>query len=337
MSLTITFDDIIYRLQRSGGASVYWQEMTSRIQRLTPPDTVRHISGHRYSRMLPVYAGSRIFHSSHFRFAWNPKAKNVSTVYDMTYELGMIQGKGALPNIIERRISYFTADALICISENTKKDLLAIYPTLANRCPIHVVHLGCSLGNTQLSTEATLPQLPAVIPRYVLYVGGRGGYKNFGAALSGFQLSGLQHDGVHLLCTGAPFNPAEQEQIRALGLEGLVHVVGNVTSGQMIALYRSALCMVYPSKYEGFGLPPIEAMYFGCPVIAANSSSIPEVVGDAAISVQPDDLQAIAQAMQHMQDDPTRQALVDKGYQRATQFSWDISAQKHLEIYQSLL
>jgi len=337
MSLTITFDDIIYRLQSSGGASVYWQEMTSRIARLTPPDTVHHIAGHRYSRMLPVYSSSRIFHSSHFRFAWNPKAKNVSTVYDMTYELGMIQGKGALPNIIERRISYFTADALVCISENTKKDLLAIYPSLAKRCPIHVVHLGCSLGNNQLSTEATLPALPASMGRYVLYVGGRGGYKNFGAALSGFQLSGLWRSGVHLLCTGAPFNAAELDQIRALGLDGLVHVVGNVTSGQMIALYRSALCMVYPSKYEGFGLPPIEAMYFGCPVIATNSSSIPEVVGDAAISVHPDDHASIAAAMQRMQESEVRQTLIDKGYQRAKLFSWDISAQKHLEIYQSLL
>ncbi len=335
--LTITFDDIIYNLQKSGGASVYWQEMTSRIEKLISTNAIDKITGHTFGRMIPQYVKTSIFHSSHFRFAWNKNAKNVSTVYDMTYELGMVKSKGAFLNILERKISYFTADALICISENTKKDLLEIYPTLLNRCPIHVVHLGCSLSDYGTVSAVTASEPRIHQGAYVLYVGGRNNYKNFDAALLGFQLSGLQQHGFTFLCTGSAFSDEEQANIRSLGLEDAVRVICNVSTSQMIQLYQSAFCMVYPSKYEGFGLPPIEAMHFGCPVIAANRSSIPEVVGQAAWLIDPDEPHEIATALIGLTDASLRHDFIQKGLHQATLFSWDITANKHLDIYKSLL
>jgi glycosyltransferase involved in cell wall biosynthesis len=330
--LTITFDDIIYNLQKNGGVSVYWQELTARLERSA---NISRIGGGKYSRMIPQYAQTDIFHSSHFRFAWNKGVKNVSTVHDMTYELGMVNGKGVLPNVLERKISYFTADALICISENTKKDLLDVYPTLAARCPIHVVYHGSSLSAADAVPDARFHE-KFCSKKYVLYVGGRGGYKNFDAALLGFQLSRLHLEGYSLLCAGKPFNNEELARIAALGLNDAVRAVANVSSSQLIQLYRSAFCMVYPSKYEGFGLPPIEAMNFSCPVIASNRSSIPEVVGQAAWLIDPDNPSEIADALIGLTDDVVREALVRNGLLQASTFSWDISAQKHLEIYQSL-
>lgn len=117
-------------------------------------------------------------------------------------------------------------------------------------------------------------------------------------------------------------------------LQGYVHFLGHIPDQDLIALYQMATCLIFPSLYEGFGLPVVEAMTAGCPVITTTSSSLPEVAGDAALLVDPLDRAAMAQAMQRVvQDEPLRQSLIAAGRIQAARFSWEKTAQLHRELY----
>jgi mannosyltransferase len=327
-AVSVELDDLIFALQRSGGASVYWQEVTSRIS-VDPRFRVSRVAPARRKRGVPALSRAEVFHSSHFRFSIAGGARNVSTVHDLNYELGFVTGGlGTRVNLLERRLSYFTADALICISENTRKDLLDVYPRLQGRCPIYVIHHGVSIPGPEGGGAEAGCDSP-----FVLYVGGRKAYKSFGTALQGFMASGVWRDGVKLLCTGAPFDDGERGQIASMGLEGSVSVVEHCTKARMFALYRAAHCLVYTSKYEGFGLPPLEAMTCRCPVVATRASSIPEVTGGAAILVSPGASDEVANAIVSLQDETLRADLVEKGTARAQLFSWDESVRKHADVY----
>jgi len=121
-------------------------------------------------------------------------------------------------------------------------------------------------------------------------------------------------------------------------MEDFVHFIGFVDDQDLPALYRGAVCVAFPSLYEGFGLPILEGMASGVPVLTSNLSSLPEVAGDAAIMVDPYDLDAITDGLQCLISDSTlRETLIQKGLARARQFTWEKSARQLLDIYQNLL
>lgn len=331
-AVSVELDDLIYALQRSGGASVYWREMTARLAE-DPRLRVSHVAAARRKRGLPAFSRADVFHSSHFRICAAGGARNVSTVHDLNYELGLVAGGvGARLNLLERRASYFTAAALVCISENTRRDLLTVYPGLRGRCPVHVIHHGVSLPRL----EGGEPGFAAQGTPFLLYVGARKGYKNFATALEGYHASGVWRDGVRLVCTGEPLDEAERAQVAGMGLGDAVAVAGHCSKEELFAMYRSAHCLLYTSTYEGFGLPPLEAMAAGCPVVASRASSIPEVVDEAGILVEPTSRDEVARAILALQDRPLRAELVAKGKARARLFSWEESARKHAEVYLSV-
>lgn len=331
--MRIEFDNIIYRLQKFGGASVYWHEITSRVRLMNDVD-IRESRYYKCIRGVPVISKADVFHSSHFRFSILGKAKNVTTAHDLTYEKGFIAAStGSKLNLYERKFSYFTADAIICISQNTKNDLLEIYPSLKERCPIYVIHHGLNTGliyNTNKVIK-NIKDYP-----YILYVGGRGGYKNFQGALEGYFMSGVWREGVKLICTGNKFTDSELELFVKMGLEEMVICEEHIETKRLYELYKSAYCLLYTSTYEGFGLPPIEAMSCECPVIASNISSIPEIVGDAAILVNPYNYNDISKGILQLQNVNMRNELICKGAFRARQFSWDKSATEHFKVYKEI-
>lgn len=330
--LMIEFDNLIYSLQKFGGASVYWKNIVRRV-RLDNNFRVTELRPKRSSRGIPVRSQADVFHSSHFRTTVLSRAKTVTTVHDLTYELGMLGlDLKARINILERKRSYFNADAIICISENTKRDLLNIYPQLGERCPIHVIHHGFTLPDFDHQN------LPNGLREggYLLYVGGRKNYKNFNLALCGFVESGIWRDGVKLVCTGNNFTKQEVETFRHMGVEQAVVSVGLVDEEALFRLYKHAHCLLYTSRYEGFGLPLIEAMSVGCPVVGANISCIPEIVGTAGVLVDAYSPNQVAHAILDLGNESIRRALVAKGLVRASQFSWDSSATKHKEVYSSI-
>lgn len=331
--MKIEFDDIIFSLQKTGGASTYWREVTSRLAARDSNQITRTRTS-RYSRGLPVISSADVFHSSHFRYSVFSPAKNVTTAHDLIYERGLAStGIGATLNTYERKVSYHTADAIICISEHTKKDLLAVYPKLEGRCPIYVIYHGLTRSGDNVLLKCH--PLACGSP-YILYVGGRGGYKNFSGALEGYRLSGVWREGIKLVCTGRQFDDAERAMFTRLGLSKMVLLEENVNENRLYELYRNAFCLLYTSRYEGFGLPPLEAMSCGCPVVASNVSSIPEVVGDAGILIDPDDTEKVAGAIHRLSEPLLRQRFIDAGYSRSLLFSWDKSADEHQRVYQNV-
>ncbi len=329
---SIEFDSIIYALQRFGGASVYWKNIVDRVN-IDARFQAYEIRPGRISRGIPVRSRANIFHSSHFRTTFLSKAKTVTTVHDLTYELGMLGGglKARL-NILERKQSYFEADAIICISENTKKDLLEVYPQLAGRNPIHVIHHGFTIP--QFDQQRLPKGLEAT--DYLLYVGGRKNYKNFSLALRGFVESGVWRNGAKFVCTGSEFTEQELEQFRQMGIASSLVSVGLIDEPALFCLYKHAHCLLYTSRYEGFGLPLIEAMSVGCPVIGADASCIPEIIGKAGFLVNADSPEQVARAILDLGGRPVRSKCIEEGLLRASQFSWNSSASKHMDVYTSI-
>lgn len=339
MAIALHLDDIIYQLQRAGGVSTYWREITSRVAN-HPSFRIKRTPGHQLTRFLPTFSAADVFHSSYYRVNVAPKPKSVVTVHDFLYELGYIKSFGKAINRQQIKFAILNADAVICVSNNTKKDLLSLYPSVSDRAQISVIYNGSSFCTNSgfVSSQVSSALTNLVEPgKYVLFVGKRSGYKNFKNALLGFRESCLSKGEYSMFCVGSRFSDSENNDLEKLGLQQKVIAIGSVNNHELHHLYRNAFALVYPSLYEGFGLPPLEAMSCGCPVIASNSSSIPEVVGDAGILIDPKDAAAIAKALESLLDDRLRSGYIEKGLSQAKLFSWDKSAQKHIEIYQSLV
>ena len=172
--------------------------------------------------------------------------------------------------------------------------------------------------------------------RYILTVGTREPRKNLIGLVRAY--STMDTD-VPLLCVGWPgwmseSLPAEIDQLR---LKGRVRLLGHVSDEKLALLYSGALVSVYPSIYEGFGLPILEAMACGCPVVCSNRSSMPEVAGDAAYLVEPEDERDIARGLSEMMyDKGIRQMYVDRGRKRAVQFSWDDTAHRTIAVFRQI-
>jgi mannosyltransferase len=339
MKLKLCFDDIIYQLQSQGGVSTYWKEITSRIT-VSEAFEITRTTGNKFTKYLPVYQKSHIFHSSYYRISANKNAINIVTIYDFIYELGYIHSFNSFLNIWQMKSAIHAADAIVCISESTKKDLLVLYPQLKNHPHIYVVGLGATFKIDEvLNLQPPLKVLEVsrtMNKRYILFIGKRVKYKNFKAAISGFFESSLPKLGFSMICVGSKFSEEENTLFSNLGLQDRIIAFENLANKELNYLYQNAYALVYPSLYEGFGLPPLDAMNCGCPVIASNISSMPEVVGDAGILVDPENIGAISCALEKLLDYEIRNNYIDKGFTRAKLFNWDEAAKKHIEIYNKL-
>jgi glycosyltransferase involved in cell wall biosynthesis len=341
MKTKLHFDNIIYRLQKAGGISNYWQEITSRILQ-NSSFQIQQTVGDRLTRYLPVPSNADIFHSSYYRQPFFfKKVKTVVTVHDFIYEFGFIKTIGKKVNIYQIKKAIQSADAIICVSENTKKDLLMLYSEFIYRSHVYVVRHGTSLSNNFIDLKLASEKIRELIKQrkqqYILFIGKRKYHKNFSSALLAFAESSLPKSDYLMVCVGSKFSDSEEEAIANLELQQNVIVLENVTSYDLQLLYQNAFALVYPSLYEGFGLPPLEAMSCGCPVIASNTSSIPEVVADAGILVDPKNIDEIKLALEAFLDSEYRHFYIHKGLARAKLFSWDEAAQRHIEIYKALV
>jgi len=171
---------------------------------------------------------------------------------------------------------------------------------------------------------------------YLLYVGSHKPHKNLTRLLRAYAISGIHQD-VRLVMTGTPSRDLKATA-QELHLNGNVNFVGTANNEDLAQLYRGALGFVFPSLYEGFGLPPLEAMACGVPVLTSNVCSLPEVVGDAAVLVDPLDVQAIADGLRTlMHNSDLRVALRQRGLLRAREFSWPETARKTGDVLRKAL
>ncbi|AQG81686.1 glycosyltransferase family 4 protein [Spirosoma montaniterrae] len=228
-----------------------------------------------------------------------------------------------------KRLLARRANRLIAISESTKRDVVELLDV--DPAKIDVVHLGSSFSRP-INCLPTNSPVSKVRP-YLLYVGMRAGYKNWAGLVEAIHPL-LKQEQIQLVCVGSgPFNYEEQTLLRALDAEKWV-VQQEATDQKLGQLYQHAVAFFFPSLYEGFGIPVLEAFACGCPCLLSNSSSLPEVAGDAALYFDPDDADSIRTALQTViSDQALRARLIQQGQQRATLFTWSAMQRKTADIY----
>jgi mannosyltransferase len=353
--IPIIYDNVIFSLQRIGGVSIYWFELISRLVKSDEDikyyessnvniirknidisikkESIIPVAILRYIPFLVPIDEPVLFHSSYYRVCLNKNAINILTVHDFTYELCM-KGFRRYVHIFQKRYAIFKADGIICISQNTKNDLLSLYPNIDPR-KIRVIYNGSSNGYFPLKNsknDIKNSKFSALAKeKYMLFIGERGGYKNFDIAVKVASL----FPGVSLVAVGGqPITYTENKNVGSRNVK-LHHYFG-VPEKELNLLYNNAFCLLHPSSYEGFGIPLLEAMSAGCPVVALNSSSVPEVVEDSALLVDQLCEFKFQQKMKYLYDPSFRSELVKKGLHRASVFSWDKTYSETLEFYQAI-
>jgi glycosyltransferase involved in cell wall biosynthesis len=360
--MRIIYDGAIYQEQGTGGINRYFSNLIRRL----PPDFEPHLTtcrspavndpshpklrNHSFTRFRPRRFSLRLeklffgrvqdsisFDLAHPTYYSLLSQREISdyhcpvvvTVWDMIHELfSQLDPSGRVAQQKQRAVA--AADAVLCISENTKRDLLARHHIAESK--IFVTPLASDLDPSLLEGDERTPSRP-----YFLYVGARTGYKNFDGLLSAFASATTLASDLGLCAVGSPFTRDELLRIAELGLTERVEGYSHVSDQQLAALYRHSVAFVYPSLYEGFGIPLLEAMQCGTPVVASNRSSIPEVVGDAGVLFDPSKGDQLTDILVDLITDPaSREPLIERGYKRALQFSWERTALQTVEVYKAL-
>jgi len=252
----------------------------------------------------------------------------VLTVHDMIIELypEFINS----PLFVKRKKRLVeNAAHIIAVSENTKNDIINVFGTTSEK--ISVVYHASSLQETD--------EKPQNLPlKYILYIGDRRlGYKNFAFFINTVQSILLNHKDLYIVCTGDEFTTDEIEFFKILGISNQIKRFF-VSDNELFGLYQNAEMFIYPSYYEGFGIPILEAFQAECPVILANSSCFPEVAGDAGIYFDPKSPQSLIKSIQDvLYGEKKRKIAIEKGKERLKLFSWENSARQTVEIYNKVL
>lgn len=258
-------------------------------------------------------------------------SKVVITVHDMIHE----KFRENFPEMDrECRRKYKAlqrADHIICVSENTRRDLLELTDVMPEQ--VSVVHHGYILpeaGHDESSVKIDTP--------FLLFVGTRTRYKNFHGLLKAYALARRVNQEFSLVCFGGgSFTTTERELMKAVGLDSARVVAIKGTDSMLRTLYEKAAALVYPSIYEGFGMPTLEAMALDCPVLCSDRSSIPEVVGQAGRYFNPEDIESMTDVLEDVLfSEAAQEALIEAGRKRIKDFSWNRCAAETKTVYDLL-
>jgi len=230
------------------------------------------------------------------------------------------------------------ADRLIAISHSCASDLVEFQSEVRGKVAVVYLAVGKEFrpAQDQAAVVRRLDRLGARQP-YFLHVGTMNPRKNLEGLLRSFERFKKDTAAPHLLVVAGAKGwlvAGIDALVEQLSSKNHLRFAGRVDNEDLVALYQGAEALVMPSLYEGFGLPVLEAMACGCPVITSNVSSLPEIAGDAALLVDPRNDEAIVQAMRELAGNPgLRQRLVEKGFRRAAEFSWDRTAAETARVY----
>ena len=359
----ILFDNQMFTFQRFGGVTRYFADLMYNLpagefvseipMRYCENHYVTETYGHQYEKITfphnyrlrrQIYGlvnkhiswkavkfnDYDIFHPTYFNpYFLKPLKRRqkpfVLTIHDMTFERYPQDVLIYDRTIPHKKRLIAEADQIIAVSENTKKDIVELLGT--DPAKISVVHHGY-----RTVTDAA----PQLFDRYVLYVGERKGYKNFLPWLSAIRPIFNLDPNLKIVCTGSPFTASEQKLFKKWGIaDRLVHISAN--DAQMASLYRYALCFVFPSHYEGFGIPILEAFANGCPVCLSNASCFPEVATDAALFFNPNDAQSMQDSLKELLVSPSlRDELRLKGSERIKDFTLEKMVERTCDVYRKL-
>ncbi len=358
--MNILYDYQIFATQQYGGISRYFYELVKRISKIEEVNLFEGFYINKYGienekdihklfahkritkRGGRVYAllnkwllenksskkNINIYHPTYYGLCDVKADKTIVTVYDMIHEIFPQYFSQNDSTKDDKRKILNKSDKIIAISKQTKKDIINILDI--NPEKIDVIYLANSL--TLVPDRNKRRDKP-----FFLYVGNRGIYKNFMRVLDAFARSKHKND-IELVCFGGgKFNHIEYEKIHSLNLDDNVQQVFG--DDQVLAnLYSEAIFFIYPSEYEGFGIPPLESMHYQTPVLCSNVSSIPEVVGSAGLYFSPTNIDEISYSIDKILDDGAlRENLKRMGVEREKTFSWDRCADETLKLYQNAL
>ena len=248
----------------------------------------------------------------------------VVTVHDMIYERFPESFSGAKEIIRQKKEIIMKANRVIAISEYTKKDIIEILKI--NPEKIDVIYHGTSLRASQ-EHNLSLPE------KYILFVGDRTFYKNFQLLLEAFSIVHQKNQYLHLVCTGKPFSDSELQQISNLKIASNTRQI-TINDKDMSELYSRALLFVFPSYYEGFGIPILEAYACNCPVALSNATCFPEIAGNAGAFFDPHSITSIANTITEIiGDENKRTKLIQAGQERLKLYSWEKAARETENVY----
>jgi mannosyltransferase len=354
----IIFNNIAFAGQISGGVSLVWKHVIEKfiqhsdVQFIEYEDSMKNIfrkqliipekkikfrkGGAYFNRLFPQKLENRnnktTYVTGEYDIVPNQNVTNVIIVHDFVYEIFSKKNIAYYFNVLPKKHAIKKSEVIVCVSENTKKDLLHFFPKIAKE-KIQIIHNGVS-DEFQFNVTLT-DKFPMLRPNeYVIYIGMRSNYKNFNLTIDS-----LQHSKLNLklaIISNKALDESEIENLNnKLGIENYF-LFNKLTTEELNSLYSNAYALLYLSKYEGFGIPILEAQRSGCPVIASCLSSIPEVGGDGYIQVKTLDVQNVKNTLLKIQDINYKNEILDLGFKNSKRFSWEETSQKYYDLISSL-
>jgi len=298
----------------------------------------RKTENRKYSEEIIAQGEYNIFHPTYFDpyfLDYLPDKPFVLTVYDTIYELFPEYFPSSKKFLDGKLLLIQKATKIIAISENTKSDLMRLYKLPSDK--IEVVYLANSLQVGAATQNDVIKELK-LPEQYLLYVGNRAKYKNFLFFIESIIPLLTQNKTLSLVCAGGEdFTQTEKQLFHKWGVEQKLRYYP-LNDAILTSIYANALAFVFPSLYEGFGIPILEAFACNCPVLISNTSSLPEIAGEACLSFNPKDKISILDAVkQVLSNKSLRAKLIEKGREQLKFFSWKHTAKGTKRIYESIL
>lgn len=362
-NIRILYDHLCYK-EKYGGVSRYFTELIKRIPgdnrslivKFSNNEYLKELNDINYINFLPKlnFRGKPrligelgklfslpairkgrydIYHPTHYDCygldAVPDHVKTVATIHDMNFFVIPEYYPESLPNKVFQERMTKSVDHIITISQNTKSDIIKTWDIPEEK--ISVIYHGID--------KKWVEHIPKIQFRdhFFLFVGRRSKYKNFELALHAFASLKKRYKTIKLYCTGSDLTSNERRIIHDLGVTNDVVAI-QASNETLINLYRQAIGFIFPSQYEGFGLPILEAMASNCPCILSNASCFPEIAEDAALYFDLNNDNELEMNMEMLLiDKELRNNIIHNGNLRVADFSWDKCARQHMEVYKSIL
>jgi len=360
MHFQIFLDNIVFNIQKFGGASTYWNELQKRFikhnnvniivqskeqeesqKNATNSQNVKYLIENRFppsiARYLPLtkrLPAKALYHASYYRTCLQKNVVNIFTIHDFTHKKGLASKfPRKMVHIGLTALGIKNADGIICISENTKKDLLLYFPHIPQN-KIRVIYHGVSEAFFPISKTpyTKFKDRLSLSAPFVLFIGKRDGYKKFDIVAEAVKKDST----LTLVIVGGGALTTTELNYLNLNVQNRFIKFDNLNNADVNILYNHAFALVYPSIYEGFGFPVVEAMRSGCPVIATDLSSIPEVGGDAILKITEASGDAIVEKLNLLRHDKVRTSLIEKGLKQCEKFSWDKCFLETVDFYEDI-
>jgi len=348
----IYIDLTIFSIQKIGGISVVWAEYLKRLKGrdnnlefvLLYPENDNRIAKEidlskysvqaiksknaitKYLPFLIVGNENDVLHTSYYQWCPLYRGVKVLTLHDFMHEK-FSSFKSSILHDILKYLSLTSADVVLCISKATEDDFKDIYPKIHAKKDVRVIENAASdffYSETDIENHNN----------NFLWVAGRGGYKNFDYALNIIAYLRRQGRDYNLFVVGVALNEAEKKYAKSIGVLDLITIFSDVGMDELRSMYSNALAFLYLSKYEGFGLPILEAQKCSCPVVALKNPASLEVGSDSILYINNDAEHEVLNILETVVNLEERKKIIDKGVINASRYSWKNSVDKLIKVYQ---